>query len=318
MTLKKISIVVTVMLMSVVMLMAGCANNQPAESASQSPSQAASQPAESPSQEASQPAESPSASEDTLSGSAIAVGSSALQPLAEEGANQFMAIHPNVTVQVQGGGSGTGLTQVSQQACDIGNSDVFAEEKLDADAAANLVDHKVCVVGFATVVSPDVTVTNLTGEQLIDIFTGEITNWKDVGGNDEAITILNRPESSGTRATFKKYALNGAEEATGIALTEESSGAIRDALAANPGSISYLALSYVDDSVKALQYEGVDPTAENICNGTYPIWSYEHMYTYGEATGVVAAYLDFMVSADFAPAITELGYIPISDMQVER
>jgi phosphate transport system substrate-binding protein len=255
---------------------------------------------------------------ETVSGSVLAVGSSALQPLAQIGADSFMAINPEFTVQVQGGGSGTGLKQVAEKNCDIGNSDVFAEEKLDADKAASLVDHKVCVVGFATVVAPDVTVTNLTGQQLIDIFTGKVTNWKDVGGNDVAIVILNRPESSGTRATFKKYALNGADEATGIALTEESSGAIRDALNSTPGSISYLALSYVDDSVKALQYDGIDPTAENICSGDYPIWSYEHMYTYGEATGAVKAFLDYMMGADFAPSITEMGYIPIGDMKVSR
>ena len=252
------------------------------------------------------------------SGSVTAVGSTALQPLAQEAATEFMAKYPGSSIQVQGGGSGTGLTQVASGACTIGNSDVFAAEKLPANQAAALVDHKVCVAGFATVVNSQVSVTNLTAQQLIDIFTGKIKNWKDVGGNDLAIVILNRPASSGTRATFKKYALNGAEEATGIALTEESSGTIKQALNSTAGAISYLALSYVDSKLKTLQYNGVAPTVANIENGTYPIWSYEHMYTKGEATGTAKSFIDFMTSSDFASKITQLGYIPIAAMKVSR
>lgn len=253
-----------------------------------------------------------------VSGSATAVGSSALQPLAEKAAQMFMEKNPDAKIQVQGGGSGTGLTQVAQGAVDIGNSDVFAAEKLPEDQATTLVDHKVCVVGFATVVNPKVKVDNLTSQQLIDIFTGKITNWKDVGGDDMKIVVLNRPASSGTRATFKKYALNGAEEATGVALTEESSGAITKALADNEGSISYLALSYVDSSVKALKYENVEPTADNVKSGKYPIWSYEHMYTKGEAAGAAKAFIDFMMSDDFKSTITDMGYIANSEMTVSR
>lgn len=253
-----------------------------------------------------------------VSGSATAVGSSALQPLAEKAAEMFMEKNTEAKIQVQGGGSGTGLKQVAEGACEIGNSDVFAAEKLPEDQAAALVDNKVCVVGFATVVNPKVTVDNLTAQQLIDIFTGKITNWKDVGGDDMKIIVLNRPQSSGTRATFKKYALNGADEAQGLALTEESSGAIKKALAENEGSISYLALSYVDSSVKALKYEGVEPTADNVKAGKYPIWSYEHMYTKGEATGAAKAFIDYMMSDEFKPTIIEMGYIANSEMTVSR
>lgn len=253
-----------------------------------------------------------------VSGSVTAAGSSALQPLAEKAAEMFMEKNKDAKVQVQGGGSGTGLTQVSEGGCNIGNSDVFAAEKLPQDKANELVDHKVCVVGFATVVNPKVKVDNLTSQQLIDIFTGKITNWKEVGGDDMKIVILNRPKSSGTRATFKKYALNGAEEAEGQALTEESSGAIKKALTDTDGSISYLALSYADSSVKTLKYEGIEPTAANVENGTYPIWSYEHMYTKGEAADVAKAFIDYMMSDEFKSTIVEMGYIPNSEMKVSR
>ncbi|WP_027627899.1 phosphate ABC transporter substrate-binding protein [Ruminiclostridium cellobioparum] len=253
-----------------------------------------------------------------VSGSATAVGSSALQPLAEKAAQIFMETNKEANIQVQGGGSGTGLKQVSEGGADIGNSDVYAEEKLPEDQAKALVDHKVCVVGFATVVNPKVKVDNLTKQQLIDIFTGKITNWKDAGGDDMKIVIVNRPSSSGTRATFKKYALDGAEEAEGMALTEDQSGTVKKAIADTDGAISYLALSYVDSTVKALKYEGIEPKVENITSGSYPIWAYEHMYTKGEPTGVVKAFLDFMTSDEFKPTITELGYIPNSEMKVSR
>ncbi|QSZ27936.1 phosphate ABC transporter substrate-binding protein [Aceticella autotrophica] len=252
-----------------------------------------------------------------ISGSATAVGSTALQPLAEQAAKLFKQKYPNATINVQGGGSGTGLTQVSQGAADIGDSDIFAEEKAGIDAKA-LVDHKVAVVGFAVVVNKDVPVDNLTQDQLVKIFTGKITNWKDVGGQDQKIVVVNRPASSGTRATFKKVVLKGQDEVQGVALTEDSSGTVKKTVANTKGAISYLALSYVDDTVKALKYDGVEPTADNITSGKYPIWSYEHMYTKGEPTGVVKAFLDFMMSDEVqnGPA-KKLGFININDMKVK-
>ncbi len=260
----------------------------------------------------------PSATSGPLTGTVLAVGSSALQPLAQKAAELFMVAHSGVTVTVQGGGSGTGLTQVSTGNADIGNSDLYAEDKLDAATAATLVDHKVCVVGFAAVVHKDVAVTDLTQAQLIDIFTGRITNWKDVGGADEAIVLINRPASSGTRATFKKHALAGADEATGVALTEDSSGTVRSTVAGTPGAISYLALSYLDGSVNALSLDGNAANPENIASGKYPVWSYEHMYTKGEPAGAVKAFLDYLAGDVFKSSISDLGYIPVSDMKVSR
>jgi phosphate transport system substrate-binding protein len=253
-----------------------------------------------------------------LSGSILALGSSALQPLAAEAAKQFKEKNPDADVQVQGGGSGNGLKAVSDGSAQIGNSDIFAEEKSGIDAKA-LEDHKVCVVGFATVVNPNVKIDNLTKAQLVDIFTGKVTNWKQVGGDDKAIVIINRPSSSGTRATFKKYALDGKEEAAGKALTEDNSGTVLKAVADTDGAISYLALSYIkDNSIKALKLDGIEPTAANITSGKYPIWSYEHMYTKGAAQGLAKAFIDYMTSDEVKPLITKLGYIPINDMTVSR
>jgi phosphate transport system substrate-binding protein len=263
--------------------------------------------------------ESPSASAGGLSGSILAAGSTALQPLVDQVSKKFMEGTSGVTIQVQGGGSGTGLTQVSEGQADIGNSDPFAEEKLDADKAAALVDHQVAVVGMAAVVNKDVGIDNLTKKQLVDIFTGKVTNWKDVGGKDAKIQIVNRPSSSGTRATFEKFALGTKTEDLQGSIQEDSSGTVKKLIGETPGAIGYLALSYLDDSIQALKYEGVEASVDNIANGTYPVWAYEHMYTKGEPNEVVKAFLDYMLSDEVQNGdVVELGYIPIGKMQVKR
>ncbi|MFF0829694.1 phosphate ABC transporter substrate-binding protein PstS family protein [Brevibacillus sp. NPDC003359] len=286
-------------------LLAGCGSGN--GNTAQTPA-----PAQKPAQE-----QSNSGSTTKTSGEPVtAVGSTALQPLVEQAAKDFMAKNAGAQIQVQGGGSGTGLSQVVSGAATIGNSDIFAEEKKGIPAN-ELVDHKVAVVGMAAAVSPQVKVDTLTKQQLIDIFTGKITNWKDVGGEDMKITLVNRPKSSGTRATFSKFALDGKEEAEGI--TEDSSGTVRKIIAETPGAIGYLALSYFNDSVKALKLDGVEANAENITANKYPVWAYEHMYTKGEATGDAKAFLDFILTDDVQKkTVTELGFLPITDMKVER
>ena len=243
-----------------------------------------------------------------LSGQLNLSGASALQPLAKAGAEQFMAANPDVVVDVQGGGSGTGLQQVSEGAVDIGNSDVFAEEKLDAAAAGELVDHQVAVVVMAPVVAADLAVDSLTTQQLIDVFTGKVKNWSEVGGPDLDIQLATRPESSGTRATFKAYALNGTDEASGQALENDDSGTLVQSIKQTPGAIGYVALSYVDDEIKTVKIDDVEPSLENVYNGSYKVWAYEHMYTKGEPTELAQAYLDFMLSEEFAPTVEEMGY----------
>ncbi|RKP54984.1 phosphate ABC transporter substrate-binding protein PstS family protein [Cohnella endophytica] len=255
----------------------------------------------------------------SLSGSFLASGSSALQPLVDQVSKKFMDANSGVSVQVQAGGSGTGLTQVSEGQSQIGNSDVFAEEKLDAAKAAELVDHQVAVVGMAAVVNKDITIDNLTKQQLVDIFTGKVTNWKDVGGNDQKIQIINRPSSSGTRATFEKFALGQKSEDLQGSIQEDSSGTVKKLVGETPGAIGYLALSYLDDSVKAVKYEGVEASADNVANGTYPVWAYEHMYTKGEPDAAIKAFLDYMMSDEVQNGdVVELGYIPANKMQVKR
>lgn len=242
-----------------------------------------------------------------------AVGSTALQPLVDAAKDSFTEENPNYTITVQGGGSGTGLSQVADKAVEIGNSDVFAEEKSGVPAE-DLVDHKVAVVGMGPVVNKDAGVKNLTKEQLKQIFTGKITNWKEVGGADQEISIINRASGSGTRATFEKWALDGEEAVQ--SQEQDSSGTVKEIVAQTPGAISYLAFSYFDDSLTALSIDNVKPTDKNVADNTWIIWSYEHMYTNGKPSASVKKFIDY-ITADKS-LVKKLGYLPISSMKVER
>lgn len=252
-----------------------------------------------------------------ISGDISCTGSSALQPLVQAAADKFADVAPGVNITVDAGGSGQGLQNVSDGTSTVGDSDVFAEEKLDKDKAAELVDHQVCAIGMAVVVSQDVAdggVKSLTTDQLVSIFTGETTNWKDVGGPDEDITLVLRPEGSGTRATFDKYALGGAEEA-GEAMENDNSAELQKALQDTNGSVGYLALSYIlpdnaKDAMKGIAtvaINDVEPTLENIYSGKYDVWAYEHMYTKGDADEATQAFIDY-ITGDFSDDVESLGY----------
>ena len=255
-----------------------------------------------------------------LEGTITAAGSSALKPLVDEASQKFIEKNPNVSITVDAGGSGEGLKQVSEGTVTIGNSDVSAEEKLDADQAKELVDHQVCVVTMPPIVNKDVTeagVKDLSTDQLIGIFTGQITNWKDVGGPDEDIVLVTRPSSSGTRATFEKYALNGNAEAENKSMETDDSGVLLKNVSDTKGAIGYVALSYLVDNkdVDAVSIDGVQPTLENTYNGTYKVWTMEHMYTKGKGSKADKAFIKYIMSDDFAKTCEKLGYGVSSKME---
>lgn len=246
----------------------------------------------------------------------VATGSTALQPLVEQAGQAYQNEHTNVTINVQGGGSGAGLSQVAKGSVNIGNSDLFAQDQKGLDAKG-LVDHKVAVVGMAPVINKDANVTNVSKEQLVKIFQGKITNWKEVGGKDEKITVVNRAQGSGTRATFEKWGLDNAKVAT--SQEQDSNGTVQKIVSTTPGAISYLAFSYVKSDVQALSIDNVKPTEANVATNKWKIWAYEHMYTKGQPTGELKNFLTYMTSkAVQGSLIKKLGYIPLTSMKVDR
>ncbi|WP_082233824.1 phosphate ABC transporter substrate-binding protein [Halobacillus massiliensis] len=252
------------------------------------------------------------------SGSIVVGGSSAMQPLVGAAAEQYMSDNPDAQIDVQGGGSGTGLSEVAAGNFDIGNSDYFAETKEDIPAD-ELTDHKVAVVGMTAAAHPEVGVEELSKEDLKAIFTGEITNWSEVGGADQEITLVNRPDGSGTRATFNEFGLDGEEPAEGI--TEDSSNRVMQIIEETPGAVGYLAFSYFEQSedIIPLAIDGVEATDENVKSGEFPIWAYQHSYTQGEPEGLAKEFLDYMMTEEVQTSLLpQQGYIPVTEMQVER
>lgn len=242
-------------------------------------------------------------------------GSTALQPLVEQASIDFMKQNPDDIIMVQGGGSGVGLAQVAAGSFQIGSSDIFAEEKTGIDAS-KITDHKVAVVGFAPIVNENLKVSNLTDQQLTDIFTGKITNWKEVGGQDEKITVIGRTAGSGTRVNFDKYGLNGATEINGPTL--DASGSVVQLVGQTPGAISYVSFSYINKpNVKPLKVNNVTPNDDNVKINEWKIWSYEHMYTNNSKENKVEEKFINYVTND-SKTLKKLGYISVSDMKVDR
>ena len=256
----------------------------------------------------------------SLTGEVTYDGASSFQALVEAAGEKFMDENPDVSITGSGNGSGKGLTAVASGTVTIGNSDVFAETKLEADQAADLVDHEVAVVGMGPVVSKNVTVDDLSLEQLKGIFSGQITNWKDLGGDDAEIVVLNRKAGSGTRATFEA-AVFGTETTDFKGAAElDKSGDVQTQMGSTDNAISYLDFSHFDDSkFNAIKVGGVEPKSENVLDDSFKIWATEHMYCKKDADEVTKAFLEFMLSDDVQGSLVEKqGFIPVSEMKVTK
>lgn len=263
---------------------------------------------------------SAAATAESVSGEVTYDGASSFQALVEAAAEKFMDANPDVSVSGSGNGSGKGLTAVAAGTVTIGNSDVFAETKLEADQVKNLVDHEVAVVGMGPVVSKNVTVDDLSLEQLKGIFSGQITNWKEVGGDDATIVVLNRKAGSGTRATFEAAVFGDeAVDFKGDAELDKS-GDVQTQMGSTDNAISYLDFSHFDDSkFNAIKVEGVEPKSKNVTDDSFKIWATEHMYCSKDADEATKAFLEFMLSDDVqGKLVEEQGFIPVSAMKVVK
>ncbi|HLJ36655.1 MAG TPA: phosphate ABC transporter substrate-binding protein [Ktedonobacteraceae bacterium] len=248
-----------------------------------------------------------------VSGSIVADGSTALQPLVSAVAKDYQKKCSSANITVNPGGSKTGLSDVESGAVQIGNSDIYALPN-----QTDLVDHQVAVVIFTLIVNSDVTgVTNLSTAQIKGIFDGSITNWNQVGGPNLKIVIVNRPSSSGTRATFQSYILGGPETVqSSSSLTSDSTGTVVQDVKQTSGAIGYAAYGPAKAaSLTILNIDGNAPTNSMVESNTYKFWNAEHMYTKGQGTGLAQALIDYMLSPSGKSIAAGLAFIPTTDMQ---
>lgn len=245
------------------------------------------------------------------------VGSSALQPLIEQAGNDYHLAHLDSNIVVQGGGSGTGLSQVQAGAVQVGTSDVFAETQKGIDEK-KLKDYQVAIVGIVPIANKGVGVKNLTNQQLADIFTGKIKNWRQVGGKNLPIIVINRSRGSGTRTTFEDLILKGKDAIN--SQEQDSNGTVKKIVNSTPGTISYISFPYAnDENIQKISINHVQPVNKNIPTNKWPLWSYEHMYTKGEPNKATAAFIKYVLSKKVQKdLVPKIGYLSIHEMKVYR
>src|SRR5665811_271642 len=242
-------------------------------------------------------------------------GSTSVQPHAEVLAKAFQQNNSGIQVYVQGGGSSAGIQAVGTGTAEIGMSsrDVKASEM---SKYPTLEPVAIAVDGIAIIVSPKNTVSNLTMNQTRDIFTGNITNWNQLGGSDAKINVVNREEGSGTRDGVQKIVLKGGNFSTG-GITQSSTGAVRSYVAGDSNAIGYISFAEVDNSVKALNINSVAPTYDTIANGTYPVQRYFLLVTNGDPTGNAKAFIDFTLSPAGQAILKADKEVAISDVSAK-
>ncbi|MDK2866555.1 MAG: phosphate transport system substrate-binding protein [Clostridiales bacterium] len=303
-TLKSAGILAMILLMVFALTACGGSTDNASASTSTPAASTESTPAETTSTEAtSEPAQ---AEEITVNVS----GSTSVLPLAQEEADAFEAKYPNVRVNVNGGGSSQGVKDVSEGISDIGNT---SRNLKDSEKELNLVEHVIAYDGIAVSVHPNNPVSGLTKEQVQGIFKGEITNWKDVGGNDQEIVVISREDGSGTRGAFEEILKLEDESGSLVsdtALIFNGNGGVKAALASKEDAIGYLSLGVVDESVKPLEIDGVGPSVETIKAGDYPVSRPFLMNTPQDTTEGAQMFIDFILS-DEGQAIVEEGYITV-------
>lgn len=237
-------------------------------------------------------------------------GSTTVLPIAEEAAKQFMTENKNYMIEVTGGGSGLGVKEAGENLNDIGmaSRDVKSSE---FEIYPSLQVFGIAKDGVAIIVQPENPVSSLTQEQVIAIYSGEITNWNEVGGNDAPITVYTRDEESGTREVFFEKALNKGN-ITKKAVVVASNGAMKSAVKADVNGIGYLSIGYLDSSVTGCEYEGVLPTEANVVSGTYTVSRTLNIITNGEPSQEAKAFIDFLLSSEGQKIVAEEGYIPVN------
>jgi phosphate transport system substrate-binding protein len=263
------------------------------------------------------PTKAPAPSEAGLSGQLQLAGSTTVQPLAEKLAEAFMAMNPDLVIEIQGGGSSVGVTSAGEGTVDIGNASRAVKDS-EFEKFPSLQIFTIAYDGIAIVTHPETKLTSLSVEQVRNIFAGEITNFSEVGGPDAPITVVSREEGSGTRAAFEELVMEYKDEAgekqskviTEKALLQQSNGQVRTTVATTPNSIGYLSFGFLDESTIPVPVDDVEPSVDNVKNGSYPIFRPLNMLTNGPPNELAQAFLDFALSGE-GQAIVAEDYITV-------
>lgn len=241
-------------------------------------------------------------------------GSTTLFPIAQKWAELYMEEHQNVDISVEGTGSGNGIAALIDGTTDIANSSrEIKQEEIEKARTKGINPYEIPVAldALTIVVHPEVNVDNLTKDQVKKIFFGEITNWKELGGQDLPIIVVTRDTSGGTYGAFVELALDKEEKITNKAIVQTSNQTVKNVIASTKGAIGYIGLGYVDSSVKPIKYEGVEANEENVLNKTYKLGRYLYMYTNGEPKGALKGFIDYCLSEEGQQVVEEVGFIKL-------
>lgn len=239
-------------------------------------------------------------------GSTITVaGSTAFQPFAEKLADLYMAANPGSTITIQGGGSAVGIQSALSGAANIGMADLVILPK-DAQSLKTVI---VARDGIVMIVNPKNPVKNLTLDQIRNIYNGKIKNWKEVGGSDQAVTVVSREEGSGTRSSFEAIIKN--ITLTKEAIIQDSNGTVRETVANDHNSIGYISHGLVNNKISALMLNGIACTNDDINKGLYPLVRPVYFLTREEPQGLSKSFIDFILSEQGQKTILTNGLIPV-------
>ncbi|TYQ12707.1 UNVERIFIED_CONTAM: phosphate ABC transporter substrate-binding protein (PhoT family) [Acetivibrio alkalicellulosi] len=246
--------------------------------------------------------------ESSLSGRINIVGSTSVAPLAQKLADDFTDMETGVRISIQSLGSSAGVQAANEGNADIGMS---SRELKDEEKEWGMTEHFIAVDGIALVVNPSNSVSELTVEQVTKIYTGEITNWKDVGGDDKDIIVVVREDASGTKAAFDEI-LDLKDKVISDALVADSGGAVRANVSSTNETIGYLSLGSVNDDVKALSINGSKPSEDTIRSGEYPISRRFLFLTKGDIKPELQAYIDYIFTSAGKEIVSKEGYVPVN------
>lgn len=234
-------------------------------------------------------------------------GSTSVQPVAEKLAQAYMAEHPGVKINVQGGGSSVGITNIAKGVINIGTS----SKALSSNESAGLTQYTIGKDGIVVVVNKENNVSSLSKDQLKNIFSGNITNWNQVGGSNAKIDVITREDGSGTRSGFEDMVMNGSKIKSD-AIVQSSTEAVKQSVEGDPNAIGFISLANLDSNVTAVKVDSITPSEQTVADGSYKLQRPFIFLVKGQATGTVKNFIDWVMGPEGQAIIKQEKVVPAS------